>query len=294
MQVGNDDEWASLAVSCREWDWARSCGIKKDGSLWCWSTLVRGLDDADEEFSVRSIVWLSLGIKWFDRGRPVRVDESANWANVATGRHGYVGVTKEGNVARWIEGQRPVSDFASGKVKQVSVGESVAYMVSPLGEIRASSDGAASLAVIPSQAASTSWTKISVGGDSHVCGIQKSGVLSCWGTAHPYGSTMQTFGNPSHRWKDVAAGHEHTCAVRQDGTVWCWGSNGDGALGTGDFKNPGNGTTDPFSVLVRVGQESDFVQVVSGRAHSCARRENGRIVCWGYMGSDDLAPRFAP
>lgn len=66
----------------------------------------------------------------------------------------------------------------------------------------------------------------------------------------------------------------HQCAVA-DGGLKCWGSNSSGQLGTGNI----NLERLPTDVA---GLDSGVAQVSTGQSHTCARRNNGRIQCWGH------------
>jgi alpha-tubulin suppressor-like RCC1 family protein len=70
--------------------------------------------------------------------------------------------------------------------------------------------------------------------------------------------------------------------------MWCWGRNVEGQLGTGD-------TSDRPSP-VQVGHDVDWVQVSTGRFHTCALRADGSIWCTGAnddgrLGTGDLDRR---
>jgi len=74
--------------------------------------------------------------------------------------------------------------------------------------------------------------------------------------------------------KEVAAGDRFTCARRARGSVVCWG--------IGEHGQAGDGTTEDHLVpSAPVQHLNDAVQLASGNAHTCARRANGSIVCWG-------------
>jgi alpha-tubulin suppressor-like RCC1 family protein len=79
----------------------------------------------------------------------------------------------------------------------------------------------------------------------------------------------------------IAAGTTHTCAVRADGTVACWGNNFAGQLGTGDT------TSRPTPTPV-VGLSGSFVAVTAGVNHTCARRADGAVFCWGQNTNGQL------
>ena len=78
-----------------------------------------------------------------------------------------------------------------------------------------------------------------VTGQFHSCGLQISGLVSCWGSNSwanlgtlvfaPEGTEVTVTGLANA--VSVSAGDLHTCAVRADGTVWCWGDDTFGKLG---------------------------------------------------------------
>ncbi len=84
--------------------------------------------------------------------------------------------------------------------------------------------------------------------------------------------------------RQIACGDRHTCAVRDDGKVFCWGSSSSGRLGfTGVI-----GMDFPSPVLLEDGALGVVRQVALGDEHSCALREDGRVLCWGGNGAGQL------
>lgn len=80
----------------------------------------------------------------------------------------------------------------------------------------------------------------------------------------------------------ISMGSQHTCALLDGGTLWCWGQNRNGELGLG--------TVDAQDVTARqapveVTNLTGVAQVELGARHSCARRTDGTVWCWG---SNDL------
>ncbi|MBK8479600.1 MAG: RCC1 repeat-containing protein [Proteobacteria bacterium] len=81
---------------------------------------------------------------------------------------------------------------------------------------------------------------------------------------------------------DVALGSEHTCVRRKDGSVWCWGYNVSGQLGDGS-------TMTRLSPVRVTGLDGSAVeQLVAGYGHTCARRTDGSVWCWGSNSSGEL------
>jgi alpha-tubulin suppressor-like RCC1 family protein len=145
-------------------------------------------------------------------------------------------------------------------------------------------------------------------GSRHTCARKTDGTLWCWGdtTAGALGNGTTT-GQPDaggsealpiqvkalgKEVAEVTAGEYHTCARKTDGTLWCWGDNTYGELG--------DGTTVMKSAPVQVtALGSSVVEVAAGRAHTCARKKDGSLWCWGgnqygQLGDGTTTNRPAP
>ncbi|GEM_PF-1640009 len=128
------------------------------------------------------------------------------------------------------------------------------------------------------------WSKVSVGG-RHVCAIDNSYNLYCWGD-NGYGqlglgkgseaeyNTPQFVGTD---FIDVSAGSNHTCGVKLDGSVWCWGDNSAGQVGAGDINLT---YSSPVMVI-----DSGGIMVETGEGFTCAVRQTEydhySLMCWG-------------
>ncbi len=147
------------------------------------------------------------------------------------------------------------------------------------------------------------WTAVAVG-DYHVCGIRNGGRLYCWGEDYdgqlgngaPLAEALTpglVSGGVTDR-TSVSAGTDHTCARRANGRLSCWGDDGDGRLGNG---LPAANRSTPTPVA---GGITNWTSVSAGGSHTCARRANGTLFCWGDDGSGRLgnglpeAERAAP
>jgi alpha-tubulin suppressor-like RCC1 family protein len=120
-------------------------------------------------------------------------------------------------------------------------------------------------------------------GGKHACARRDDGTLWCWGdnSAGQLGDgTREDTSCPvqvTELGADVVAvdaGGFHTCAVKLDGTLWCWGMATDGQLGIG-----------PTASLVETPQRvpglADVASVATAYAHTCAKRRDGSVWCWG-------------
>lgn len=129
-------------------------------------------------------------------------------------------------------------------------------------------------------------------GDKFNCGIRMNGTLWCWGqngsyklaqgpegTEDNYPSPVRIDstgdGTASRDWLLIDAGDFHSCAIKTDGSLWCWGDNFNGELA----KDPS--TVPSSNVPLRVDPANDWVNVKTKAYHSCAKKSNGTLWCWG-------------
>ncbi len=74
--------------------------------------------------------------------------------------------------------------------------------------------------------------------------------------------------------EQLSLGAAHSCAIKQDGSLWCWGKN--------DVLQLGIESDAAFvETPTQVGQDVDWEQVSAGEDHTCARRTDGSLWCWG-------------
>ncbi|MBK6531849.1 MAG: RCC1 repeat-containing protein [Deltaproteobacteria bacterium] len=116
----------------------------------------------------------------------------------------------------------------------------------------------------------------------HACAWTSAGAARCWG-ANDDGQLGD--GTTTARWVSTAVpgtgsvtalvgGYSHTCALRSDGTVACWGRNSAGQVGDGT-------TTSPRPTAIAVAGLTGVAQLAAGEFHTCARRTDGTVRCWG-------------
>jgi len=138
-------------------------------------------------------------------------------------------------------------------------------------------------------------------GELHSCAVLAAGSVRCWG----YGASGQLgYGNldtigddetpgsvgpvnlgAGHTARAIATGDFHTCAILDDGSVRCWGFGGQGRLGYANTSD----VADPGSVgPVDLGAGHTAKAITAGAGHTCAIRDDGSVVCWGFGGSGRL------
>lgn len=126
------------------------------------------------------------------------------------------------------------------------------------------------------------WIGVGNGG-GHTCAIRGEGSLWCWGFNGDGRLGDGTFSdrssptavvNFSSQTVMASGGLFHTCAVKNTGGVWCWGQASDGQLGN----NSTAATANPAAVH---GMSSGVLEVGAGHYHSCARKSDRTVWCWG-------------
>ena len=159
--------------------------------------------------------------------------------------------------------------------------------------------GALSTSASPRRPAGT-FTSVSAG-EGHSCAIRTDSTLACWGN-----DDFAKAEPPAGTFTSVSPGDEHTCAVRTDGTLACWGDDSFGqayaphgrlhhghpapttpARSRRTPRSPAGGTTQAD----RLAAAGPFRALSAGGIHTCGRRTNGAIACWG---SDALGQSTPP
>jgi alpha-tubulin suppressor-like RCC1 family protein len=136
-------------------------------------------------------------------------------------------------------------------------------------------------------------TAITGGGSAgHTCARRAEGLIACWG-GNAFGQLGDGTTTPrllpvavlslNNEALAVAVGDDHTCALRADDTIRCWGENVLGQLGTGNTV----ASLTPVAVANTAGSISAR-EITGGNAHTCARRANGTVACWGTNGAGEL------
>ena len=139
-------------------------------------------------------------------------------------------------------------------------------------------------------------------GHLHTCAVRMDGTVWCWGS-NQHGqlgrdpSSTATASSPLQvagidDASAVSTGQHRTCAIRSGGQVWCWGQNDTGSFGMHQL---GDGTGveqrhTPAAVLNVAGDAalSGVVALAGGYWHTCARRSDGAVLCWGQNASYEL------
>ncbi|HEY1553265.1 MAG TPA: hypothetical protein VGF94_00455 [Kofleriaceae bacterium] len=281
--------WAQVAEGG-----AHSCGIRLDGSLWCWG------DNSSGQ--------LGLGTKTEAAPNPTRIG-TTTWTQVAAGLLDTCAI--DGAAALWCWGSNSSGQLGDGtEIDQpdpelvhggpwsaVAVGDRHVCAIDTAGTAWCWGDDSygelgqndQSPRATPTKIASANrWTAVTAGTDE-TCALAADQTAWCWGFGAygeigngTYGQFMVPTQVDHEAWSSISAGGTHVCGSRSDGRLRCWGSNFSGELGVEQI------TTSISPVAV--GDDSlRFTTVSAGAQHTCAATTDNHLWCWGSNQNGQLA-----
>ncbi len=233
---------------------AHTCGLKADGTVWCWGDNAAGqLGDATNE----------------PRLAPVRVGDLTDLVAIATGSHHSCAIGDKGH--GWCWGDNASGQLGSGSI----IPSNVPVAVVGLGHAETLATGA------------NHTCATTTSGEAYCWGDNTSGQLGDGSTTGQQVATRVVVGAGLTTAMQIAAGGQHSCAVREDDTVWCWGDNGHGQLGDGTTDE----SPLPIAVDVSGGYPGGSI-LSAGLSHTCSRDSSGLAWCWGEGTSRRLGNGF--
>jgi alpha-tubulin suppressor-like RCC1 family protein len=126
-------------------------------------------------------------------------------------------------------------------------------------------------------------------GHNHTCFIKTDGSLWCAGSnssgqiGNNTTTNVSSFVQVLTSIEQVSGGSAHTCARVITGEVDCWGDNTYGQLGLG---TTGAAHTSPTYVTAPTARPA--AEVALGENHTCIRKYDGTVWCWGSNASGQL------
>ena len=291
---------------------SHSCALLRLGQIRCWGWNALGqLGNRTTTSATSAVDVVGLG------GEAIQI--------AAGGSHNCT-VLRSGAVECWGNGNNgqlghslitsssvPVAVVGSGVSTQVSCGQSHSCAIDANGvKCWGSNDrgqlGLGSIGGYQNSAQAVvglsglTLTQVSAG-RRHTCVLTSAGAVYCWG-ANDYlqlgSQAASSVGTPalvaslSSGVASIRAGGEHSCALLSTGGVKCWGRKDLGQIG--DSTATSRVTSTPTDVT---GLTADVVSMTAGWSHTCARKSDQTVWCWGdnrnaQLGDSTLIPRYAP
>jgi alpha-tubulin suppressor-like RCC1 family protein len=274
-----------------------TCAIKADHTLWCWG------DNLGGQIGDGTTV---------EKHTPVPVSAlGADVAAVACGKGHTCARKTDGTL--WCWGVNAFGGLGDGTTLDKTLPVQVVALGGNVANVAASSfstwarktdgtlwswggnfqgqlaDGTTVEKHAPVQVSALGATVAEVSAGGATCARKTDGTLWCWGyNVHGQIGDGTTVNKPSpvqvstlgNCVAEVAPGGA-TCARRTDGSLWCWGLNDHGQIG--------DGTTVNKSSPVQVSALGTSVAEVSaGFTHTCARKTDGTLWCWGTNASGQI------
>ena len=223
--------------------WYTTCGVRGDGTLWCWGYNANGqLGDGTTASKVKPVQVSALG---------TTVAEPLMAASYMCAR------TVAG--ALWCSGYNDHGQLGDGTTIEKHAPQQVVALGTSVSAVPEGTDSGCSC-VRKVDGSAWCW------GDN-VFGALGDGTTLDAHTPVQVAGLGTTVAQLSHT---VSLG----CARKNDGTAWCWGTNQSGGIGDGSGKNQ--------AIPVQVTSlGSSVAQIGTGGCHSCALKTDGTLWCWG-------------
>ncbi len=289
-----------------------SCGVKSDGTLWCWGQASWWRPD------------------WQQALYPTQFGTGAGWSSVSVGSYSVCGMRGQGTIDCF--GYFYESGAFRLEHELVRVGQADEWLSMSNGDLGGCAikkdnslwcwgylaeltDGAieSSLAPVPI-GTDQNWSLVTTNG-YRACAIKSDGSLFCFGYNADGGlgdGTTVDRGAPTPvadpgPWLDVATGGR-TCALRADHTLWCWGEMDGTTFAQVDANTDweqvdGHGYTTcglrgggkPYCFnrpgwLEAIDEQGGYTKVSDG----CALRDDGTVRCWGSNARGDGQSPLVP
>ncbi len=278
-----------------------SCGLRVDGSTWCWGRNDRGqLGTGDTTSSLVPVLVTGLT----DMG-----DVSAGWGqhSCALGPDGMVwcwGDNGKGALGTGdtVSSLVPIQVVDLANVAAISIGKDHCcalkddqtvwcWGANDKGQLGIGTADAESL--VPVQVVNlTNVTELSVGKE-HSCATTSADSLLCWGENGHLQADPEDPADASAPVEilgvtnvdRISAGSRNTCVVLNDQTVWCWGDNNMGQVGIGTETD----VEPPTQVVSLTG----VTAIQTGELVACALNLDQTVWCWGennrgQLGNDSM------
>jgi alpha-tubulin suppressor-like RCC1 family protein len=263
--------WREVSVTV-----GHACGIRDDGTLWCWGRNCAGqLGSLDRVSSIE----------------PRQIGSQTNWRTVATGGGHSCAIDLDNSMACWGGIDLGQQDCANAPGEGITRFEGTWNAVSSsfytTHALR--SDGTLwrwndfsieedphTPHETPMQVGDTRWLAIATG-LSGVYGVRDDRTLAFV----QFDRTTEDTISSTPDWSDTLAARDHGCALKLDQTLHCWGRNDMGQLGTGLPSD--EAVLEP----IQLGTFAGWTGLSAGWAQSCGVYQ-GQVYCWGMNGDGEM------
>lgn len=324
-----NNQWRTISAGVEH-----SCGIKTDGSLWCWGSNREG----------------QLGLNsQSDREAPSRVGSDNDWKSVHLGgdfSETSCAMKEDASLYCWgsnrfgqhgdNRGDQNIPTKVGDGYREIHVGGFHTCGITTSNGVNcwgSNSDGQLGNTSIESGSSlyprTSTPTPISDGnlndwltlslGQYHTVGLRGSNSeLYAWGD-NQFGQlgmgenngffidddeTVPTRvpTNVSVRWDEISSGALHTCARGNQEQLWCWGQTSNGQVGSGFAYTPIPGSNSSYSFTsVHQSIPGNWSKISTGSHTSCAVTDDQEAYCWGTnwggqlgIGSTSNTPILSP
>lgn len=317
LTCASDCAWTWITAGERH-----TCGVRVDGSVWCWGRNHGGQlggDPGEDSAAPRRVVGVPAAARLAvgsAHGCALTVDGAVwCWGSNLRGQLG-VGYGNTGPlVPTPVNGLVGVVSLAAGASHTCAVtneGQALCWGDNSRGQL---GGDAISNAWLPAPVTDlTDAATVTVGGDDDcpfTCATTDSRVGLCWGCnangalgrgvplTPPWDARPEAVHTQSDECVSLAmilGGGSHACGRTVDDELCCWGSNDVGQLGLG--------LTESLLATARVleyplGTSAAWEAVGLGGRHGCAVLQDGPLMCWGanyfgQLGDDDGTEYYIP
>ena len=290
VQIGTASNWVQVQAG-----YYHTLARQSNGTLWAWGLNSTGqLGDGTTNNS----------------DVPVQITLVHNWIGIAAGEFHSLGLRNDGTLWAWGNNQDGQLGIGStlNAVAPFQIGNSDVWTAITAGRNHSGAlqvdgtlwcwgsntsgqlgNGSTQSDSIPVQLGTRSdWVGCVLGGDFSL-GYCSDGSLLTWGNNNSGqlgdGSTTQRnspvlFPNSHLHWVTLSSGLQRTASIRSDGTFWIFGMNQYGEIG--------DGTLTHRYWPVRIGNSSDWSNVLIHGHHTLALKSNGTLWGWGYNSNGQL------
>ncbi|MCL2082455.1 MAG: hypothetical protein FWH04_04365 [Oscillospiraceae bacterium] len=199
IQIGTDDDWASISVSTNN-----VMGLKTNGTLWAWG------DNWSGEHG--------NGTRQDPSLLPIQVGTDTDWANFTLSSDSVVALKANGSLWGWGENVRTDNS-------------AMTYILSPT-QLGTDTDW---VSISQNSGSSHHYMAIKTDGSLWAWGNNYHGQVSS--NKKVIGEPLPVRFGTDTGWVSASAGGYSSFALKDDGTIWSWGENSNGELGDGTTKN---------------------------------------------------------